>query len=227
MRQDHPNTRAIVGRSHSSLPLDGWYIPVMRSAAPTLLPIFRSNHQAELLAALLLHPDRDYSVTELATSLRVPLSTLHREVGRLEDAGLIKSRAVGRSRLLSVNTASRLVPSLTELILATYGPLAIVAEEFSDLRATRIAIFGSWAARYRGEAGPPPNDVDVLLIGSVDRSAAYEAGRRAETRLGFPVNPTVMSEERWSAADDASDALTRSIRVSQLVELTEADRPAR
>lgn len=66
-----------------------------------------------------------------------------------------------------------------------------------------------------------------MLIGSVGRSAAYEAARRAETRLGFPVNPTVMSEERWSAADDASDALTRSIRISRLVELTKADGPAR
>lgn len=194
----------------------------MRSEAPALLPIFRSNHQAELLAVLLLHPDRDYGVTALAKQLKFPLTTVHREIERLEGAGLIKSHAVGRSRLLSVNAVNRLVPALTELLLAAYGPVPVVSEEFSDLGASLMAIFGSWAARYRGEPGPPPNDIDVLLVGSIDRSTADEAARRAEHRLGFPVNPTVMSEERWGTTDGtASDPLARTIRTSPLVELTD------
>jgi DNA-directed RNA polymerase specialized sigma24 family protein len=55
----------------------------MRSEAPPLMPIFRSRHQADLLAWLLLHPDREYTTTELARRLGVPLTTLHREVQRL------------------------------------------------------------------------------------------------------------------------------------------------
>jgi predicted nucleotidyltransferase len=31
------------------------------------------------------------------------------------------------------------------------------------------AIFGSWAARAAGEAGPSPVDVDLLVIGRPDR----------------------------------------------------------
>jgi DNA-binding transcriptional ArsR family regulator len=183
------------------------------------MPIFRSTHQAELLTALLLHPDRDYSVTELANRLDVPLTTLHREIDRLEAAGLIKSRPVGRSRLLSANTANRLVPALTELLLATYGPVPVITEEFGNLGATRVLLFGSWAARYHGEPGPPPNDVDVLLIGPVQRANAYEAARRAENRLGYPVNPTIMSDDRWSLA---ADPLTRTIQSSPVVDLVHA-----
>src|SRR5664279_612783 len=187
----------------------------MRSVAPALMPIFRSSHQAELLTLLLLHPDQDYSVTELAQQINVPLSTLHREIDRLEAAGLIQPRAVGRSRLLRANTTSRVVPALTDLLLATFGPLPVVAEEFAGLRAIKIALFGSWAARYRGEPGPAPNDVDVLLIGEVDREDAYEAARRAEDRLGFPVNPTLVTASRWDSGDDP---LTRTIRSSALVD---------
>ena len=46
----------------------------MRSAAPELLPIFRSMLQADILAALLLNPEREYSLTDLAHRLDAPLA---------------------------------------------------------------------------------------------------------------------------------------------------------
>ncbi len=69
----------------------------MRSAAPALLPIFRSRLQADILAALLLRPDRELSLTDLATRLHAPLSTVHVEVQRLAYAGLLMRREAGRS----------------------------------------------------------------------------------------------------------------------------------
>lgn len=66
--------------------------------------------QAELLMWLLLHPDREYGVSELAEPLDVPLSTLHREVVRLGEADLIASRTVGRNRLVRANPAHRPPP---------------------------------------------------------------------------------------------------------------------
>ncbi|MGH3569753.1 MAG: hypothetical protein ACRDRH_27825 [Pseudonocardia sp.] len=64
------------------------------------------------------------------------------------------------------------------------------------------AIFGSWTARYRGERGRPPADVDVLAVGSPDRDAVHEAARRAEERVGIPVIVTVVSAQRWVMGDD-------------------------
>jgi len=43
-------------------------------------------------------------------------------IGRLEAAGLITSRPVGRSRLLRANTAGCIARPLTDLLLATFGP---------------------------------------------------------------------------------------------------------
>jgi len=60
----------------------------MRSVAPALMPISCCT------------PNRDYGVTELPQQINVPPTTLHREIERLEAAGLLGSRAVGRSRLL-------------------------------------------------------------------------------------------------------------------------------
>ncbi len=187
----------------------------MRSATPALLPIFRSHHQARLLATLLLHPEREYTVTDLAQHVGVSASTLHLEIERLVTAGVMRDRRVGRSRLLSANPENRLTKPLTELLALTYGPPEAVGDEFGVLDgADLVLIYGSWAARYSGEPGPPPNDVDVLVVGAPARTAVYDAAERARRRLGLPVNVTIGSRQRWVAA---ADALVQQIRASPTV----------
>jgi DNA-binding transcriptional ArsR family regulator len=187
----------------------------MRSEAPPLLPIFRSRHQAELLTILYLHPAREYTATDLAQRLDAPLSTIHNETQRLEQAGLLEARAVGRSRLLRADMANRISEPLAQILLLTFGPQVVVAEAFETVHdIDLVLIYGSWAARYEGTPGPPPNDVDVLVVGRVNRTSLYEAADRAEQRLGVPVNPTLCSPERWR---DSDDPLIQQIRSSPTV----------
>lgn len=188
----------------------------MRSDGPALLPVFRSQHQAELLMWLYLHPDTEYGVSNLADRLNVPLSTLHREVVRLDQAGLIASRTLGRNRLIRADIDHPASKVLTQLLELTFGPRAVVAEEFSIPGAQQVVIFGSWAARYAGEVGPPPQDIDVLIVGNVDRADVYEAADRALERLGIEVNPVVRSAQQWS---DPKDALVKQIKASAHIEV--------
>lgn len=160
---------------------------------------------------LLLHPDQEYGVTDLAERLGVPLSTLHREVVRLDQAGLISSRTLGRNRLLRAETSHPATSALTQLLEVTFGPRAVVAEQFAIAGAKQVVIFGSWAARYAGEAGPPPRDIDVLVVGKVDRADVYEAAEDTQRRLGIEVNPVLRSAKQWQ---DASDALVSQIKAS-------------
>lgn len=166
------------------------------------MPIFRSRHQAELLMWLLLHPDQEFGVTELAERIDVPLSTLHREVDRLDAAGLIASRSLGRNRLLRADRAHPAHESLARLLEVTLGPRVVIADEFVIPGAELVVIFGSWAARYEGEVGQPARDLDVLVIGDVDRADVYEAADRAQERLGLEVNPVVRSRQAWAEPVD-------------------------
>lgn len=175
------------------------------------MPVFRSQHQAELLMWLLLHPEQEYGVTEMAERLRVPLSTLHREVVRLDEAGLVASRTQGRNRLIRADVDHPAAKALTQLLEITFGPRAVIAEEFAIDGAEQVVIFGSWAGRYAGQAGPPPNDLDVLVIGEVDRADVYDAADRATARLGIEVNPVVRTAKQWV---DPKDALGAQIRES-------------
>lgn len=191
----------------------------MRSEAPALMPIFRSQHQAALLAWLLLHPEDEYTLTELAKRLDVPLTTLQREAQRLVDAGLLHDRTLGRARLLRANLGNRAAAPLTQLLEVTFGPETIIGEEFYLADAERVLIYGSWADRYHGTPGPPPNDVDVLVVGSLDRADVYDAADRAQARLGMQVNPVIRTPDQW--ATDA-DSLVLQIKASPTVDVTTA-----
>jgi DNA-binding transcriptional ArsR family regulator len=182
----------------------------MRSAAPALLPVFRSQLQADILAALLLKPEREYSLTELAQRFGSPLSTVHGEVKRLTEAGLLRRRNVGRSAMVQANPGNRLVEPLAELLLLSWGPLQVIADEFAELAgAERVLIFGSWAARYLQRPGPPPHDLDVLVVGRPTRGSVYDAADRAQQRLAMPVNPVIRPAEAWR---DAADPLVQQIQ---------------
>ena len=132
------------------------------------------------------------------------MPTVQREIERAEAAGIVRTRKVGPTRLVRANPAHPLQDAVRQLILATYGPPAIVAEEFDEIDAAEaVLLFGSWAARYRGEPGRAPNDIDVLVIGNPDRDAVDNAAERAERRIGLPVQATVRSRGRWDARQES------------------------
>lgn len=193
----------------------------MRSAAPALLPVFRSRLQADILAALLLNPEREYSLTDLAHRFGAPLSTVHGEVKRLTEAGLLRRRSIGRSAMVQANPGNRLVEPLTQLLFLSWGPLQVIANEFAEMNgAERVLIFGSWAARYLQRPGPPPHDLDVLVVGRPTRESVYDAADRAQQRLAMPVNPVIRSAEAWR---DATDPLIQQIQSGPLVEVLVPD----
>lgn len=152
---------------------------------------------------LLLVPDAEHTLTELARRTGGSLAAVQREVDRLQEAGLLVSRRVGRARQVSADHSSPATAPLTELVALSFGPVQILAEEFTDIGGLELLeVFGSWAARHHGERGRPPADVDVLAVGAPDRDAVHEAARRAEDRIGLPVNVTVVSPQRWAEGED-------------------------
>lgn len=192
----------------------------MRSDAPPLLPILRSRTQAGVLAVLLLNPGLELSQTELAERLGAPLTSVVDEVRRLARAGIVASRSVGRTRLIRAGE-SLLVAPLTELVVRAFGPVQMVGEEFAGITdVLEVALFGSWAARYLGEPGPDPADIDVLVVvedAGVDRETIYAAADRAARRLSRPVNPTVVTAARWSRRGEGVDAFVDEVAARPVV----------
>jgi predicted nucleotidyltransferase len=170
------------------------------------MPLLRSRLQAELLTLVLLTPGQEWSLTELAGRAGASVSSAQREMARAEEAGVVSSRRLGSTRLVSA-AASPLTDPLTELLLRSFGPRQVVAEELAGLADVEAAyLFGSWAARYAGQRGPAPADIDLLVIGGPDRDDLDDAVQRASSRLTREVNATVRSAQWWRDGGDAFHA---------------------
>ncbi|MFD7552496.1 winged helix-turn-helix domain-containing protein [Streptomyces sp. NPDC059578] len=174
--------------------------------------------QGELLALVLLHPEREYTITELARDVGVTPTAVLREVDRLIGGGILTDRRVGRSRLVKARTDTALYRPLSDLMSVSFGPLPVLTEALAGLEGVRQAyIYGSWAARYNGEPGPPPVDVDVVVVGAPDADALFDLAEGASTRLRREVNVHRVSAEAWESRTD--DPFLASVRERPLVQL--------
>lgn len=181
-----------------------------------LAPVLRSETQARLLAALLLQPGREASIAELARETGADSGNLHAEVERLVAAGVLSDRRVGRTRLLQA-ADSPLNRPLADLLALGYGPKPALEQALQNVSGIDHAyIGGSWAARYSGENGPFPHDIDVIVVGSPDRDDVTDAVVDSLRMIGHDAQVIFRTDAAWR---EARDAFTRTAKDRPLVEL--------
>ncbi len=156
------------------------------------------------------------SIADLARETGADPGNLHAEVERLVDAGILTDRRVGRTRLLRTGD-SPLTRPLADLLVLGYGPKHAAETALRRVpRIERAYIGGSWAARYTGNPGPFPHDIDVIVIGDPDRDDTTEAVTESLRRIGHDAQVIFRSFAAWR---DAKDAFTRTAKAGPLVEL--------
>ncbi len=174
----------------------------MKTPASQLTPFVRSDAVGAILAELLGHPDSELSLSELGRRTGVSGPVVHREVGRLVESAILRDRQEGRNRLIRANSEHPLFGLMRDLIAATYGPVPVLRDLFNGVDgADQVLIYGSWAARRAGQSGAFPNDIDLLVIGSVPRRALAAIATAAGEQLDVPVNATRLAAEEWDAGD--------------------------
>lgn len=184
-------------------------------SAPALVPIFRSAQQLRLLGVLFAPGTEALSVGDLAERAGVAQATASRELARLAEHGIVLDEMVGRTRLVHANRGLPWAVDLQALLAKTVGVPALLGEVLADVRGIdEVWIFGSWAERYVGHAGPPPADVDVAVVGTAPLNAVRAACRSVEARIGLEVNPVVLSRDQWESTDEG---FTQTIRAGALV----------
>lgn len=193
-------------------------LQLMKQAPPVLLPILRSAFQGEFLAWLFLHPDQEFSLTDLAQRFGVSRSTAMREANHFVAAGLVGERRQGNLRFVRARTDNVVAGPLAELLALTYGPPAVLGGLLGSVPGVQEAyVYGSWAARYRGQGGDVPRDVDVLVVGDADDDDLFEVARSAERALGREVNVRRVSAQAWHTPN--TDPFVTSLRSQPLVRL--------
>ncbi len=150
------------------------------------------------MALIMLEPETERSMTEIADATGVSLPTVQREVNRLEEGGFVTTSRRGNARLVRAVTNSIVYPPLAHLLAVTFGPVAVLRAALTHISGIeRAFIYGSWAARYTEKPGPVPNDIDLLVIGNPDRHALGDALEDAEPLLRRDVNLRRVTRDAW------------------------------
>ena len=105
----------------------------MGTSAPPLLPLFRSEAQLAILGTLYVGPYRYWTISTLAEYIGQPVSTTHREVARLDAAGIVTVTAEGRNRVVGPNWQLPWAGALVSLLDQTIGPLALLTEVLAEV----------------------------------------------------------------------------------------------
>jgi predicted nucleotidyltransferase len=179
----------------------------MRTKPPDVLPIFRSDLQARLLAALVLGTDR-LTAQELLDRLGTTSTTLHRELGRLEQAGLIEHERIGRTRRYRAALDSPLYEPLYELMQRTLGVEPLLTQLLGQIPGLEAAaIFGSWAA---GDT-TASSDIDLLVIGDVDRDELLWAVEIVEHEAAREIDLSAYRRDEFDQRRAAGSGFLRTL----------------
>ncbi|MCL2423017.1 MAG: nucleotidyltransferase domain-containing protein [Micrococcales bacterium] len=193
----------------------------MKTGPSTLTPFLRSDAQGAVLAETMVDPDTELSISEVARRASLLPAIAHREVTRLVEAAVLRDRREGNNRLVRANTEHPLWSLMSQLVVETYGPVPVLRDLLVDVAGVEQAyLYGSWAARRAGHSGPPPRDLDILVVGSPSRTDLLDVAEAARARLHTEVNIHLASPHAWA---DRTDPFLATVASRPLVTLKEPD----
>jgi len=167
-----------------------------------LTPFIRSDALGAILAEVFLHPDDEMTLAEISRRARVLPAVVHKEVSRLVEGGVLLDRRQGNNRLIHVNPAHPLYSPMEQIIMTSYGPVPVLRELLSPISTIDQAyIYGSWAARVKGQPGGFPRDIDVLVVGMLSVDNLVEVETQARDTLGMEVNIHRATPQAWKDPD--------------------------
>lgn len=178
-----------------------------KSDAASLL--FPAAYRRQVLALLLLHPERKLHVREISRLTGTTAGTMNKELARLHDAGLLERECVGNQLRYSANRSHQIYTELSGILRKTVGIADVLVEALAPL-AGSIELAFVYGSVARGSQGPG-SDVDLLIVGAADFGSVIDALRGVEKKLGREVNPKVFSPKEWKTKMKEGDAFVAEI----------------
>lgn len=152
-----------------------------------LIDLLFGNYRRKVLSQLLLNPGQDYHVRELARLTGTAPGTLHKELARLAEAGLLLRHAQGNQVRYQANRQCPVFPELAGLMRKTTGAALLIGQALAPLEPRLAMVFGSVAKGTEG----PGSDVDVMVITERSFGDVVRALHPAQTGLAREINPVV------------------------------------
>lgn len=162
----------------------------MRTAFPSLTPLLRSDLQAKVLGLLLLTDGRAWTASDLSRATGAPHSSVHRELIRGIDAGVLERESRSVPHRYTAAKESPLYEPLVMLLERTVGIETRLGDALASIAGVEGAfIHGSWA---KGRV-TPSSDVDLIVVGAPPDDQLRNAMRRVGREVGRRIDFTLLS----------------------------------
>lgn len=181
----------------------------MKYLMSLLSEIVFKEYRRRVLGLLLLTPDESYHVREIARLTGTVAGTLHKELTKLAEAGVLLREPQGKQVYYRANTDCLIFEELASILRKTSGVKDILAEQLrprsDDIKAAFV--FGSVAS---GKA-TAESDIDILVIGDLSFSDVVKALYPAQDALGREINPKVYNHNEWQKAIQEQSSFIKDV----------------
>jgi predicted nucleotidyltransferase len=176
------------------------------SVSDLLFPI---QYRRNVLACLLMNPQKWVHLRELARLTGASPGTLKKELDALSAAGLLNWQRVGNQIQFSANTQHPVYPELSGLIRKTTGLHDVLADALKPLEAQiEVAfVYGSIASATETSY----SDVDLMVIGNTSFGDVIHALYDAQTTLSREINPKVMTRTEWQTKQQEGNSFVTDL----------------
>jgi predicted nucleotidyltransferase len=182
--------------------------------SPILDSLFPAVRQ-QVLAAMLLDPEKWWYLSELAAQLGTSPSSLQRELAAMTHSGLLEHRRDGRRTYYRSNATSPVFRALHELFAKTAGIIPALQAEFLQFgdKVNWAFIYGSIAR----EEEQTHSDVDLMVIGSIFTADLLPMLKRLEQSFQREINVTRYSEKEFKQKIRNKDHFLLSVLKGKVV----------
>jgi len=167
------------------------------------------EYRRRVLGLLLLHPEETYHVREIARLTGTVAGTLHKELTRLADAGILLKTTAGNQVRYGANRDGLIFDELASILRKTSGVVDVLADALAPIAdSIRLAfVYGSVASGKQTSG----SDVDLLIVGELDFKAVVKALHPAEKALRREISPKVYSPLEWQVLAEKNDRFYREL----------------
>ena len=177
-------------------------------ASPLASLLFK-DYRRRVLGLLLLHPDKQYHVREIARLTGTVAGTLHKELTRLAETGVLVKETSGNQVYYRADRTCPVFEELASILRKTSGLVDVLADALAPLaeKISAAFVYGS-VARGKETAG---SDIDIILISDLEFSEVVAALYPAQEVLGREINPKVYSQKEWQNMIKKRDVFIKEV----------------
>lgn len=167
-----------------------------------------SKTRVKLLNLYFTNPGKIYHVRELVRQINEEINAVRRELLHLEKHGLVSKEPRGNRLYYELRRDYPLYYDLLKLIAKTSGLGGDILKNRVKLGKIKFAMLsGRFVRRIKGE----PDDVDILLVGTVVLPELALLVRNEEAKRGGEINYTVMTPEEFDFRKRRHDPFIQKI----------------